>query len=150
MTDKEILQQFADKIVPELKAVSKGFADSITAEIDETSLTISASPFIRVLIDGRGPTRQGAKRGTPTLRQLILEWINKHSITPKALPGGKIPTPEQLSFLISRSIHEKGTLLYQRGGGNRIFDPILTENRIENLLNLFGEKYLTEIKSITL
>lgn len=150
MTDQEILKQFGEKIVPELKAVSKGFADSIYAEYTDTSMTIYASPFIRVLIDGRAPTSSGAKAGNPTLRERLLSWINRHSIQAKPSPNGKIPTPEQLSFLMARSIHKKGTILYQRGGGNNIFDTIITPSRIDNLLNLFSEKYLTEIKRINL
>ena len=148
MTDLEILKQFGEKIVPELKAVSKGFADSIEAEYTDTSLTITASPFIRVLIDGRGPTRSGAKSGAVTLRQRIFLWIEKNGIQARAMANGKTPTSEQLSFMMARSIHRKGTLLYQRGGGNNIFDTIITPSRIENLLNLFGERYLTEVKRI--
>lgn len=150
MTDKEILQQFADKIVPELQAVSKGFAPSIEAVVDETSMTIYASPYIRTLIDGRGQTRSGARKGSPTLQQIILAWIERHSITPRANKSGTIPTKEQLSWAISKSIHRDGTVLYQRGGGNNIYDTIITQPRIDNLLNLFGQRYLTEIQSITI
>lgn len=148
MTDAEILQQFADKIVPELQAVSKRFAPSIEAVVDDTSLTIYASPFIRTLIDGRGPTSTNAKKGSPTLQQIIRAWIDERSITPYARPNGTIPTLDQLSWAISKSIHKKGDLLYQRGGGNNIFESILTDSRIDNLLNLFGQKYLTEIQKI--
>lgn len=148
MTDAEILKQFADKIVPELQAVSKRFAPSIEAVVDETSLTIYASPFIRTLIDGRGPTRSNAPKGNPTLQQIIRAWIDEKSITPYARPNGTIPTLDQLSWAISKSIHKKGDLLYQRGGGNNIFESILTDSRIDNLLNLFGQKYLTEITKI--
>jgi hypothetical protein len=150
MTDLEILKQFGERIVPELKSVSKGFANSIEAEYTDTSMTIYASPYIRTLIDGRGPTRSGAKRGSQSLQQILLSWIERHSIKAKPMPSGKIPTPEQLSFMMARSIHRRGTLLYQRGGGNNIFDTIITNDRIENLLNLFGQKYLTEIKSINI
>lgn len=148
MTDQQILQQFAEKILPELKAVSKGFDPSIEAEYTDTSLTITASPYIRTLIDGRGPTKNPGNRGPKSLQQVLLEWINRHSIQPYAMQSGKIPTAEQVSYMMSRSIHKKGTLLYQQGGGNNIFDTIITPARIDNLLNLFGERYLTEIKAI--
>lgn len=148
MTDAQILKQFGDKLVEELKSVSKGFAPTIEAEYTETSLTIYASPFIRTLIDGRGPTRAGAKSGSPSLQQIILSWIERHSIQPRANKNGTIPTSEQLSWAISKSIHRDGTQLYQQGGGANVFDAILTQSRFDNLLNLFGDKYLTEIKSI--
>jgi hypothetical protein len=149
-TNREIFEQFAKQIVPELQAVSKGFAPSISYEVTDNSLIITASPYIRVLIDGRAPTRSGAKRGNPTLQEAILSWINRHSITPRANKDGKAPTQEQLSWMISKSIHKYGTKLYQQGGGNNIFDTIITVDRIENLVNLMTNKFYTEIKAINL
>jgi hypothetical protein len=150
MSNEEILDQFAKEIVPELMKVSKGFAPSISYTVSDNVLEITASPYIRVLIDGRAPTRAGAKRGNPTLQQTILSWINRHSITARANKQGKIPTPEQLSWAISKSIHLRGTKLYQQGGGNNIYDNIITNARIENLLNLLTNKFRVEIKAINL
>lgn len=150
MTDREILLQFASVLVPELKAVSGRFADSISAEATNEQLEITASPYIRVLIDGRGPTRAGAKKGNPTLQQIILKWIGEKSITPKADSEGKIPTVEQLSWMISKSIHKSGTKLYQRGGGNRIFDSIITDSRINGLMAMLGTNYQAQIVSIVM
>jgi hypothetical protein len=153
-TNREIFEQFAKQIVPELQAVSKGFAPSISYEVTDNSLIITASPYIRVLIDGRAPTRSGAKRGNPTLQEAILAWINRHSITPRANKDGKVPTQEQLSWMISKSIHKYGTKLYQdiQNGAppNNIFDTIITVDRIENLVNLMANKFYTEIKTINL
>jgi hypothetical protein len=118
-------------------------------EVDDKTLTISASPYIGVLIDGRPPTSAGASTGSPTLQQIILSWIRTKGIAPRPQKG-KIPTLEQLSWAISKSIHIHGDLLYQHGGGNDIFDGIITTDRINNLLNLVGEKYFNEINSINL
>jgi len=150
MSNEEILDQFAKQIVPELMKVSKGFAPSISYTVSDNSLEITASPYIRVLIDGRGPTRPGASRGNPTLQQTILSWINRHSITARANNQGKIPTPEQLSWAISKSIHLRGTKLYQQGGGNNIYDNIITNARIENLLNLLTNKFRVQIEAINI
>ena len=150
MSNEEILSQFAKEIVPELQAVSKGFAPSISYTVTDNSLEITASPYIRVLIDGRAPTRTGAPKGSPTLQQAILSWINRHSITARADSKGKIPTPEQLSWMISKSIHLHGTKLYQQGGGNNIFDTIITTQRIDNLLNLLTNKFRVQIEAINI
>lgn len=152
MSDKTrvILEQFAKDIVPELQSVSKGFAPSISYEVSDTSLTITASPYIRVLIDGRAPTRNGAPRGNPTLQEAILGWINRHSITPRAGKNGVVPTVEQLSWMISKSIHLYGTRLYQQGGGNNIYDTIITNSRIDALLSTLGDMFVVEIKAINL
>jgi len=148
LSNKEIFQQFVDKVVPELQKVSKRFANSIESEVTNNELKILASPFIRTLIDGRRPTSPNAKTGNPTLQQIIRKWIDEKSITPKVDKNGNIPTKEQLSWAISKSIHVKGDLLYQRGGGNNIFDSILTPKRIEDLLTLLSNRFYTEVISI--
>jgi hypothetical protein len=148
MTNEEIFKQFTDTIIPELQKVSGRFASSIESEYTDDTLTISASPFIRVLIDGRKPTSANARTGSPTLQQIIRKWIDEKGITPKAKKNGIIPTKEQLSWAISKSIHVNGTLLWQRGGGNNIFDPILTPQRINYLLNLLANQYYVSIENI--
>ena len=148
-TNKEILQQFADVIVPEIKAVSKRFANSIESEVTDTSMVITASPYIRTLIDGRGPTSMNAVKGNPTLQQIIRKWIDEKGITPRIDKSGRLPTKDQLSWAISKSIHLHGDRLYQRGGGNNIYDSIITPQRIDNLLSLLAEQYYTAIKNIT-
>lgn len=148
MTNEQIFKQFSETIVPELQKVSGRFASSITSDYSEDDLTISASPFIRVLIDGRRPTSPNARTGSPTLQQIIRKWIDEKGITPRAKSNGVIPTKDQLSWAISKSIHVNGTLLWQRGGGNNIFDTILTPIRIENLLNLLANQYFTSTYNI--
>ena len=148
-TNKEIFDQFTNTIVPELQKVSGSFfGKSIEVETTENSITIYASPFISVLWNGRRPTSMGAKTGNPTLQKSILDWINKKGITGKANKSGNVPTSEQLSWAISKSIHLYGTKLYQQGGKQNIFDTILTSNRIDNLLSLIADKYYTQIISI--
>jgi hypothetical protein len=147
-TDQEILQQFVDKLVPEIKGVTKRFAPTIESEVTPTSATIYGSKYIQTLIDGRPPTSSGAQKGSPTLQEIILEWIGTKGIQPSPNASGKIPTIEQLSWAISTSIHKNGDLLYQSGGGNNIFEGIITNERIENLLNLFTKKALNDVESI--
>lgn len=148
MTDQEILRQFAETVVPELRKVAgKSFGASIDYETTEDSLEIFGSPFISVLVDGRRPTKSGAPRSNPSLQDRIRFWIEEKGIQPKPDANGNIPSVESLSFMIARSIHKKGTLLFQRGGGNNIFDIVLTNDRLESLLSLFGEKYLNTIES---
>lgn len=141
---KEIFQRFIDEVEPQLKQVVGSFAPTIESEVKDYSFTIYASPYIRVLIDGRKPTSEGAAKGNPTLQMVILDWIRRKSIQPDK-PN---MTQEGLSWAISKSIHKRGTLLYQRGGGNRIFDNILTVDREEKLLSLISDFYYTQITTI--
>lgn len=147
-TNKEIFDQFTNTIIPELKKVSGSLGSTMYAENTENSLTIYASPFISVLWNGRKPTSFGAKSGSPTLQKAILSWIKNKGITGKANKQGNVPTSEQLSWGISKSIHLNGTKLYQQGGKPNIFEPILTSNRIDNLLNLIGQRYYVQITNI--
>ena len=141
---KEIFQRFIDEVEPQVKQVVGSFAPTIESEVKDYSFTIYASPYIRVLIDGRKPTREGAAKGNPTLQMVILDWIRRKSIQPDK-PN---MTQEGLSWAISKSIHKRGTLLYQRGGGNRIFDNILTVDKEEKLLSLISDFYYTQITTI--
>lgn len=141
---KEIFQRFIDEVEPQIKQVVGSFAPTIESEVKDYSFTIYASPYIRVLIDGRKPTSQGASKGNPTLQMVILEWIRRKSIQPDK-PN---MTQESLSWAISKSIHKRGTLLYQRGGGNRIFDNILTVDKEEKLLSLISDYYFIQITTI--
>jgi hypothetical protein len=141
---KEIFQRFIDEVEPQIKQVVGSFAPTIESEVKDYSFTIYASPYIRVLIDGRKPTREGATRGNPTLQMVILDWIKRKSIQPDK-PN---MTQESLSWAISKSIHKNGTLLYQRGGGNRIFDNILTVDKEEKLLSLISDFYFIQITTI--
>ena len=141
---KEIFQRFIDEVEPQIKQVVGSFAPTIESEVKDYSFTIYASPYIRVLIDGRKPTREGASKGNPTLQETILDWIRRKSIQPDK-PN---MTQESLSWAISKSIHKRGTLLYQRGGGNRIFDNILTVDKEEKLLSLISDFYYTQITTI--
>jgi len=139
-----ILEQFSADIMPEILTASKRFAPTVTSELktnaNGTTLTISGSPYLSTLWEGRRPTSPSAPKGSPTLQQILLEWIKSKSIVPKALPNGNIPTLEQLSWAMAKSMHKKGDLLYQRGGKNNSFDYVFTKSRIDGLINLLSDE----------
>lgn len=146
--DRSILDQFAKKLVPELQAVSgRHFGSSIAYYFDEDSLTIDASPFIQVLIDGRGPTKNRAGGIGQSLQQRLLVWIREKNIVAKSIEGRKTISQEQLSWAMSKTIHKFGTALYRRGGGNNIFDAIITQQRIDALITLFANTYQARLES---
>lgn len=130
----DILKQFGEDLLIEVKAVSKGFAPTVELDVSEKSFEIKASPYIGVLIHGRKPTKSRSA-GSPTLRELIYNWIKKHDITPKE----KNMTQEALSYAISKSIHMYGTRLYQQGGGANIFDQVLNEGRIKAFTTIVAD-----------
>ena len=48
------------------------------------------------------------KGGRPPIN-VIADWIKRRNITPYALKNGKLPTPEQLPFMIANAIARDGT-----------------------------------------
>ena len=54
---------------------------------------------------GRPKTMSG---GSGELRRKILEWLEVKRILPTPMKNGKLPTPKQLAYLISRKIHKEG------------------------------------------
>ena len=149
--DREILEQFARQVVPELQAISTSFGPTIRYGIGGTGLLIDGHPHIGVLMYGRGPTTSAAVRGNPPLHELILDWINRKNIRPKNEDPNKPMSSESLAFLITRSIHRNGTRLYQeikRGAAPRdVFGVVLTKDRIDNLLKLLSDNYEQRIIS---
>lgn len=148
-TDKMILDQFARSIVPQLAAVAgNSFGSTIDYHFEDDALIIDASPFISVLWKGRKPTSPGAQKGSPTLQQSILKWLQDKGIQPKSkTESSKAATLEGMSWAISKSIHLHGTLLYQRGGKPNPFDSVITQSRIDSLLSLFDEAYRNRVTS---
>lgn len=147
-----ILEQFGAALEADIKQaipkVTGETADSVEKIVTPTSLTIIADEHIGALVDGRAPTRSGASSSGKTLQQRILEWIEAKGITPKVnKSGSSSPTKEALSWAISKSIHTRGTLLYQRGGGNNIFATIITESRISALIKTITNDQTLAIES---
>lgn len=132
----DILKQFGESLLIDVKSVSKGFAPTVELDVSEKSFEIKASPYIGTLIHGRKPTKVGASKGSPTLREMIYDWIKKHNITPRE-PN---MTQEALSYAMSNSIHRYGTKLYQQGGGANIFDQVLNEGRIKAFTDVVGQR----------
>ena len=70
--------------------------------------------YIRTLVTGRGPT---VGDGSGALRPRIREWLDQKQFIPEEDRDGA-------SYAITKSIHKKGTSLYQKGGNSDIFDAL--------------------------
>lgn len=69
---------------------------------DTFTVTINLEDYWYYVENGRGPGK------FPPIDK-ILEWIRVKPITPYSDSRGRLPTEEQLAFLISRKIAEQGT-----------------------------------------
>jgi hypothetical protein len=146
---KNILQQFADGLTKEIKdainakhTVTGKTAKSIDNIVTENSLIVFGNQSVGSLVHGRSPT-QSSTEGTPTLYEIILQWVKD-----KGLQAEGNMSQEGLAFVITRSIHRNGTLLYQDGGRGNVLENIITDSKVNRLIDLVAvraESIATEL-----
>lgn len=67
-------------------------------------VSLQLEDYYKYIEGGRGATRNN---GDGELRRAILDWIRVKPILPRPY-NGKLPTENQLAYLISRKIHKLG------------------------------------------
>ena len=70
----------------------------------------------------------------------ILKWVQFKRIVPRPGRDGKVPSTNQLVYLISRKIATKGT------EGKHLFEKTLDDPNLDNLANKFVELITTEFE----
>lgn len=129
-----LASEYKDKLNNEGITASGKLANSVQVlfnnrgSLYEVSLQLES--YWKQIEEGRGPTQND---GNGELRQAILNWIRIKPVAPRPY-NGKLPTENQLAYLISRKIH---TLGYE---GKQPLKRTLSENKdaiyrdIENAL----------------
>lgn len=93
--------------------------NSLRYEVEETDDDITVYIWHEEYAGAIDLGRQPTKHNGSGLRPKIEEWITVKGIQPKPnAKTGKIPTIKQLSFMITKTIHEEGTRFYKMGGTN--------------------------------
>ena len=82
-------------------------ATKVTVNGNEFIIELQLEDYWKYVEEGRGPTKSMTP-STPPLREKILEWIKVKPILPHPDKNGKLPTEEQLAYLITRKIHNEG------------------------------------------
>ena len=107
---KKVLDNYRKILVEELKRQLKKPNSNLEKSIVGRKLTgkdgfsISMNDYGLNVNQGRSA---GKFPGKPPL-QNIQDWIDRNGIKPKKQKDGKIPSLKQLSFLIGRSIRDRG------------------------------------------
>ncbi len=148
---ESILQREGDRLVLELQAmmVSTGAnasgrtSQSLQVETTTTDSAVGMSitggigwAFVE---QGRGATRRD---GDGAVGRAIRQWIDDKGIT----PDGNM-TKDSLAFLITRAIHQRGTLLHLLGERREVYTNVITENSIQAILNEIGTEIEAEIST---
>ena len=153
MTTKEILQQFGEKIVEGIrkKQAEKGLtasgksASGLVSVSDETRLqVIDTTGSFEYQEFGRGATRPDAKTGSPTLRELIYDWLqfqkyNLHYKDDKERVS--------LSYAISSNIHKMGTYTKRSGTQTGVLSEVINSDLRDELMQTFKDHELVRIRT---
>lgn len=106
---ERIATEYKDKLNNEGITASGKLANSVktffTHKGSIYEVGLSLEEYWKAIEEGRKPTENG---GNGELRRAILEWIRVKPVIPRPMANGKLPTEEQLAFLISRKIHREG------------------------------------------
>lgn len=114
---REVLERYAvalrneyqDNLIRSDRIASGDLLNTVEYEVKDKNGTYTVSlrlqDYWKWVESGRPPTQKG---GNGDLRTAILEWIKIKPVLPKPDNNGKLPTPQQLAYLISRKIHNEG------------------------------------------
>lgn len=114
---REVLERYAialrneyqDNLIRSDRVASGKLLNSIEYTITDKKgtyvVSLKLQDYWKWIEGGRPPTTGG---GNGDLRRAILDWIKVKPVLPRADKNGKLPTPQQLAYLISRKIHNEG------------------------------------------
>lgn len=114
---REVLERYAvalrneyqDNLIRSDRIASGDLLNTVEYEVKDKNGTYTVSlrlqDYWKWVESGRPPTEKG---GNGDLRTAILEWIKIKPVLPRPDKNGKLPTPQQLAYLISRKIHKEG------------------------------------------
>lgn len=101
-------EEYKSNLIKNDRVASGKLINTLNYEVKDKNGTYTVSlklqDYWRWIEGGRPPTQNG---GNGDLRRAILEWIKIKPVLPTPIKG-KLPTPEQLAYLISRKIHREG------------------------------------------
>ena len=138
--DEEIFSEFGDAIVSDLRQsidasgirASGNLQKSLRWDLTDKEFILWGAPYAGATEFGRKPT---VESGDGDLLKAITQWIKDKGITPDDI------SVESLAYVITRSIHEKGTRLfdgsrpdfYGRTKPSEVLNGVINDGRINKL-----------------
>ena len=139
---KQILEQYKDKIVQQLKdrikqrklVASKTLLNSIRGEVNETGITIFSTEYASYVESGRGPGKR------PPIEK-IIQWLDDKK--PKPIYK-EYKRHRDMAWMIASAIAEKGTIKrFGYKGGD--FVDYVSRNIIASLTKDIEQSYLDDL-----
>ena len=138
---------YKEKLASDGINASGSLSNSVQAMVDvngtQYEVYLTLNDYWKWIEGGRPPTQQN---GDGELRRKILEWIKVKPVIPTPF-NGKLPTEEQLAYLISRKIH---TLGYEGKQPLQKTIDELEDMMFEDLQNAMAEDIAEEVDKIML
>lgn len=101
-----IRNEYQDNLIRNDRIASGDLLNNIEYEITRDDFTVTI--YVKMK-DYWYYVENGRKAGKWPPIQNILDWIKIKPVLPRPNAEGKLPTPQQLAFLIARKIGEEGT-----------------------------------------
>ena len=101
-----IRNEYQDNLIRNDRIASGDLLNNIEYEVTRGDFTVTIYVKMR---DYWYYVENGRKAGKWPPIQNILDWIKIKPVLPRPNAEGKLPTPQQLAFLIARKIGEEGT-----------------------------------------
>ena len=98
--------KYQDNLILHNRIASGDLLNSVEYVIDRDGYTYTVSLMLK---DYWYFVENGRKAGKWPPMDAILSWIKAKPVLPRPNAEGKLPTPQQLAFLIARKIGEEGT-----------------------------------------
>jgi hypothetical protein len=137
--DEEIFSEFGEAIVADLRQsidasgirASGNLQKSLRWDLTDKEFILWGAPYAFTAEFGRGPSQTSGG----DLRAEIRKWIDLKGIIPDGI------TKDSLAFVITRSIHNKGTRLfdgsrpdfYGRTKPSEVLNGVINDGRINKL-----------------
>lgn len=145
-----ILQQEGNSIVEQIRRnlestgtnatgrTSRSLRYEVRVDANSVTLKIIGRPFFKVVETGRKATPQYTKPSEDFVAS-IREWAQA-----KGVPGA--------AYAIAKSIHQKGTKLFQSGGRDDVYSNVVNEDLVarisQDVLDKFAQEYLKNAVNI--
>lgn len=112
----EVRNKYQDNLIQDDKISSGKLLNSVDYQVVQNGMTyevqLKLEEYWKYVEKGvRGEKNPSSPYENPGWKAypFILDWISVKPVLPRPLKNGKLPTPKQLAFLITRSMVKKGT-----------------------------------------
>lgn len=120
---QEVKQLYQARLMSDGKKATGNLINNINVLIANSPMGLEYEVFLQ-LEDYYRYVEKGRKKGKFPPVDKILEWISVKPVVKRPMKNGKLPTDQQLSFLIGRKIARDGIK-----EGNQLRDTIEAVNR---------------------